>query len=106
MNQSHNEFLILTAVDCGTLTNPSSGYIVHIAGTTFGQTVTYTCNAGYNLVGGSTRTCQATGVWSGSEPTCERMLLPTCMCAIKCTDPTTQKIYTKSCMSKLHGVIH
>ena len=27
-------------------------------------------NTGYNLVGDSTRTCQATGNWSGSAPTC------------------------------------
>ena len=26
-------------------------------------------------MGDNTRTCQADGMWSGSEPTCERMLL-------------------------------
>ena len=39
-------------------------------GTTFEQTATYSCNSGYNLVGSMTRTCQANGVWSGSQPTC------------------------------------
>ena len=76
--QAHDVFLL---VDCGTLTRPANGHVSHTAGTTFGQTATYICDRGYNLVGDSTRTCQATGVWSGSEPTCERMLLPTCMCA-------------------------
>ena len=50
----------MTAVDCGTLTNPVNGQVSHPGGTTFGQTATYSCNTGYNLVGDSTRTCQAT----------------------------------------------
>ena len=62
--------LILTAVDCGNLTDPGNGQVNHTAGTS-GQTVTYSCNTGYNLVGDSTRTCQATGKWSGSAPTCQ-----------------------------------
>ena len=66
-------FLSLTAVDCGNLTDPANGQVNHTAGTTYGQTATYICNTGYNLVGDSTRTCQATGNWSGSEPTCQSM---------------------------------
>ena len=61
-------------ISCGALANPVNGQVGH-TGTTFGQTATYSCNTGYNLVGGSTRTCQATGVWSGSTPTCQGMLL-------------------------------
>ena len=68
-------FLILTAVDCGNLTYPANGQVDHTAGTTFEQTATYSCNTGYNLVGNSTRTCQAIGNWSGSVPTCQGMLL-------------------------------
>ena len=67
--------LLSTAVDCGALTNPANGQVSHAAGTTFGHTATYSCNIGYNLLGDSTRTCQATEVWSGSAPTCYRMLL-------------------------------
>ena len=62
--------LILTVVDCGNLTHPANGQVDHTAGTTFGQTATFSCNTGYNLVGDSTLTCQATGNWSGSAPTC------------------------------------
>ena len=63
--------LILTVVDCGNLTDPDNGKVTHTAGTTFGQTATCSCNTGYNLVGNSTRTCQASGNWSGSAPTCQ-----------------------------------
>ena len=62
-------------MDCSTLLNPANGRVSHTTGTTVGQTATYSCNPGYNLVGDSIRTCQATGVWSGSAPTCQRMLL-------------------------------
>ena len=60
-------------VDCGSVTDPANGQVSHTSGTTFGQTATYSCNTGYNLVGDSTRICQATGQWSGSAPTCQRM---------------------------------
>ena len=66
---------VLTAVDCGNLTHPANGSVNHTAGTTFGQTATYSCNTGYNLVGDRARTCQATGNWSGSAPTCQGMYI-------------------------------
>ena len=65
----------MPVVDCGTLNDPTNGQVSHTGGTTFGQTATYSCNTGYNLVGDNTHTCQATGEWSGSVPTCEGMLL-------------------------------
>ena len=68
-------FLILTGVDCGNLTDPVNGSVTHTVGTTFGQTANYRCNTGYDLVGDSTRTCQATGNWSRSEPTCQGVLV-------------------------------
>ena len=88
-------FLFLTVVDCGALTDPANGQVSHTAGTTVGQTAAYSCNTGYDLVGDSNRTCQATGMWSGSEPTCQRMLLlPTIKCA--CVQ----------LIKYLHGIIH
>ena len=66
-------FQLLTVVDCGTLTNPANSQVSYTGRTTFGQTATYSCDAGYSLVGNSTRTCQ--GVWSGTEPTCHSVLL-------------------------------
>ena len=62
-------------MNCGSLTDPANGQVNHVAGTTFRQTATYSCNTGYNLVGDSTRTCQAIGIWSGIAPTCQGMLL-------------------------------
>ena len=60
-------------MDCGSLPDPANGRVDHTAGTSLGQTAIYSCNTGYNLVGDSTRTCQATGNWSGSAPTCKGM---------------------------------
>ena len=65
--------LLFAAVSCGTLTNPANGQVSYNAGM-FGQIATYSCDLGYNLVGDSNRTCQATGVWSGSTPTCHGVL--------------------------------
>ena len=67
-------FFLLT-VDCGTLNDPDNGQVTHTTGTTYEKRAIYSCNTGYTLVGDSTRTCQATGTWSGSEPTCQGMLL-------------------------------
>ena len=68
-------FLIFAVVVCDNLTDPANGSVTHTSGTTFAQTATYSCNTGYNLVGDSNRTCQATRMWSGSAPTCQSMLL-------------------------------
>ena len=59
-------------MDCGTLTDPDNGQVNHTAGTTFGQTATYSCDTGYQLLENitRTRTCQADGVWSGIRATC------------------------------------
>ena len=70
--------LLLTVVDCGTLTNPANGQVSHTIGTTFGETTTYSCDVGFNLVGDSTRMCQVAGVWSGNAPTCQGELLISC----------------------------
>ena len=35
-----------------------------------GSVAHHTCDTGYTLIGGSSRTCQSDGTWSGSAPTC------------------------------------
>ncbi|CAI8036467.1 Sushi, von Willebrand factor type A, EGF and pentraxin domain-containing protein 1 [Geodia barretti] len=56
-------------VDCGSLTDPVNGAVT-VTNTTFNSTATYSCNDGYSLVGDTTITCLASGLWSGDEPTC------------------------------------
>ena len=63
-------------IDCGNLGNPNNGQVMITGGLVptaiAGEDATamYTCNQGYNLVGEEVRTCQANGVWDGTEPAC------------------------------------
>ncbi len=65
---SHN--YVLLAVDCGSLNNTANGLVSTSSGTTFMMAATYTCNTAYNIVGSESRTCGASGVWSGEAPVC------------------------------------
>ena len=49
--------------------DPENGTVT-VTNTTFASTATYSCNDGYSLVGVTTRTCLASDLWSGDEPTC------------------------------------
>ena len=53
------------AQQCSKLPAPDNGAVV-IAN----DVATYSCNAGFTLVGVSTRQCQSGGVWSDTPPTC------------------------------------
>ncbi|XP_060565067.1 fibropellin-1-like isoform X2 [Ruditapes philippinarum] len=57
--------------DCGFLTNPANGAVDNSEGTTYLSNALFTCNIGYTLVGSSTRRCQASGTWSGTDPVCQ-----------------------------------
>ena len=70
MNQ-HSINFVFTARDCGALMPPTDGSVEHPT-TTFMSTATYSCNSGFTVEGDSTRTCQANGTWSGSDPTCRQ----------------------------------
>ena len=61
---------VCTPVDCGALSDPENGDVVVAAGTSLGATASYTCLEGYALSGSATRTCDVTGAWSGSAPSC------------------------------------
>ena len=37
----------------------------------YNSTATYSCEAGYNLVGDAVRTCLSSGNWSGYSPYCQ-----------------------------------
>jgi len=57
--------------DCGSLTDPTHGKVVHTDGTIFGQTAYYSCNKGYTLNGTESRTCNELGNWTFESPTCD-----------------------------------
>ena len=101
----------LAVVDCGNMTAPANGQVDHTAGTTFGQTATYSCNTGYNLVGDSTRMCQAEEDWSGSAPTCEGVLLKgdlfyMCMCTTYNNLSCIAGIFHRAIFSQNHNLLN
>lgn len=58
-------------IDCGHVLPPKNGSVVYPTGTTYDQTLAYSCDIGYNLVGDSNRTCQADGTWDLTDPYCQ-----------------------------------
>ena len=67
--------LSLLAATCPFLSPPNNGS-VSLTGVSIGDTATYTCDPGFNLVGTEVRTCEQIGpglaAWSGSAPICLR----------------------------------
>ncbi|XP_078687665.1 uncharacterized protein LOC144919890 [Branchiostoma floridae x Branchiostoma belcheri] len=59
---------------CQQLMAPSNGNI-H-GGSSYGDVVTYYCDAGYEISGDEERTCQSDQTWSGTQPTCARKPCP------------------------------
>ena len=45
--------------------------MVKTVATMFGSVANYSCNNGYEIVGPSTRICQANGSWSDTDPLCK-----------------------------------
>ena len=62
--------LVCDPVDCGPLSSPENGSVLNPAGSQYSAVAVYSCNAGYNLVGTTTRSCQASAAWSGTAPSC------------------------------------
>ena len=59
-------------VTCSTLPNPENGQVL-LSGTNVGDTATYSCLVGFNIVGVDVRYCRSDGTWTGNEPRCRRM---------------------------------
>ena len=55
---------------CSTLSSPTNG-AVRVNSLFVDGTATYACDPEYDLVGASSCTCQSTGSWSSSPPTCD-----------------------------------
>ncbi|PWA28849.1 hypothetical protein CCH79_00012875 [Gambusia affinis] len=66
-------------VSCSSPPALLNGYIYVRTRYTFNNKVTYACNAGYKLVGGPERVCQANRQWSNNDP-------PTCV-LLTCDPP-------------------
>ncbi|XP_019620839.1 PREDICTED: uncharacterized protein LOC109467334 [Branchiostoma belcheri] len=63
-----------TGVPCPSLSSPANG---QLTGSFFyPNSVYYTCYSGYALNGPSSRQCQSSGTWSGSNPTCTEAACP------------------------------
>ncbi len=76
-------FSVRAAILCPSLTGLTNGLLAYNSiadensAFSFNVVVTYTCDTGFSLVGGSTRTCtgdgsSTTGAFNGVAPTCER----------------------------------
>ena len=60
----------LPAVSCPNLRSPLNGQVSTTDSNRFLSVATYSCNAGYQLIGTPTRQCQSTGIWSERAPGC------------------------------------
>ena len=80
------------AATCEGLSNPGFG-IVTVSGQSVGDTATYECQSGFDLVGPPTRTCTQTSRgsadWSGEAPICRRMCTSRVICSMCSTDTFT-----------------
>jgi hypothetical protein len=74
---------ICVLVDCGPPASPSNGNVTAQA-TKYGSTASYSCSFGYTLSGTATRTCQADGSWSDTEPTCSAVTCGACASGLVC----------------------
>ncbi|XP_022251007.1 CUB and sushi domain-containing protein 3-like isoform X2 [Limulus polyphemus] len=70
--------LLLEAEHCGYPGSPAYGKPKNVKNTYEpGETVTFSCNSGYFLIGANTRRCLSDGTWSGQLPVCDIALSPT-----------------------------
>lgn len=59
--------------DCGSLDMPKNGYIYYSSGTTYGSVAYYNCTEPYAVIGNSERMCEASGVWTSTDPFCRKI---------------------------------
>lgn len=64
--------MLPVVIDCGDPGIPANGQRSVTDSSFFSSEVSYTCNAGFVLIGPTTRVCNESG-WSGFLPFCERV---------------------------------
>ena len=68
-----NSYFCCIAVNCGTLPTPSNAEKISETSTFLNGQVTFRCiGREFKLVGSATRTCLASRLWSGQQPSCKR----------------------------------
>ena len=68
----HRDFFPL-GITCPEMEHPANGAMM-VNRMNPGDTATYTCISGYELVGADTLTCGSNGMWSPEPPVCTREL--------------------------------
>ena len=71
MNVTNLTFIIIIIALCSELSAPANGSVT-VTGQSVGDTATYTCDDGFELIGNASRNCKATSDWSFSVPVCRR----------------------------------
>ena len=66
------DFLVFAIVLCPNLTDPVDGR-VHLSGVAVGDTASFICASGYELIGHPLLTCLSDGDWDSSPPICQSM---------------------------------
>ena len=69
-NLTSDRFRFFPAKDCGPLRTPVNGSAIGNL-STFPNKVLFQCDDGFILKRSATRQCQANGLWTGNETTCE-----------------------------------
>ncbi|KAK3728579.1 hypothetical protein QZH41_011661 [Actinostola sp. cb2023] len=69
-------YLSFPAVRCPAIGTIKNGQVGVTAGQSYNSKATFSCNAGFDLVGMVTRTCQQNGQWSDVQPRCVRADCP------------------------------
>ena len=70
-------FLLDLYSGCPSLPDIPNGSVTE-SGFTTGDTATYSCDEGFELVGESTRECSSDSTWSGEAPVCRSLAGITC----------------------------
>ena len=69
------QLLLFPAVSCPTPGNPPFGRVMYNS-VTYNSLISYECNYGYMIVGETVRRCERNKVWTGLEPICRGITIP------------------------------